>query len=123
MVFCKASVKVLGRRRGEKNLFWLSGLPVKSRLDFSANADIMSDMKTFTVRQLDREPGAVLDAADSDGAVRVKRRDGRSYSIQPEARSARIKELPDFLGRIKRIFPKPVSKSQAQEFDKLIAGE
>lgn len=92
-------------------------------MTFSSNADIMSDMKTFTVRQLDREPGAVLDAADAEGAVRVKRRDGRSYSIQPESRSARIKELPDFLARIKRIFPNPVSKSQAQAFDKLIAGE
>src|SRR5207247_8505454 len=50
------------------------------------NADIMSDMKTFTVRELDREPAAVLDAADRDGVVRVKRRDGRMYSIQPETR-------------------------------------
>ena len=83
----------------------------------------MSDMRTFTVRELDREPAAVLDAADRDGAVRIKRRDGRSYSIQPEARPARVTQLPDFRARIARIFPKPISKSQAQLFDKLLAGE
>src|SRR5262245_8716327 len=40
---------------------------IPSWLDFAANADIMSDMKTFTVRELDREPATVLDAADKDG--------------------------------------------------------
>ena len=83
----------------------------------------MSDMKTFTVRQLDREPSAVLDAADKDGVVRIKRRDGRLYSIQPEVRSGRITELPDFRARIKKIFPKPISRAQARMFDKLVAGE
>ena len=29
----------------------------------------MSDMKTFTVRQLDRETARVLDSCDADGAV------------------------------------------------------
>jgi hypothetical protein len=92
-------------------------------LDFSANADIMSDMKTFTVRELDREPAVVLDAADREGVVRIKRRDGRSYSIQPEAQPSHISGLPDFRARIRKIFPKPISKSQAQKFDELLAGE
>lgn len=83
----------------------------------------MSDMKTFTVRELDREPAEVLDAADRDGSVRVKRRDGRVYTIRPDPTAARITELPDFRARIKKIFPKPVSKAQARLFDKLIAGE
>ena len=84
----------------------------------------MSDMKTFTVRELDREPSAVLDAADRDGAVRIKRRDGRLYSVQPVASApARITSLPDFAARRKAIFSKPLSASQARLFDKLIAGE
>jgi len=83
----------------------------------------MSDMKTFTVRELDREPTMVLDAADKDGVVRIKRRNGKSYSIQPESRPSRVTELPDFHARIKKIFPKPISKSQAHKFDKLLAGE
>jgi hypothetical protein len=40
-------------------------------LTASSNADIMPDMKTFTVRDLDREPSVVLDAADRHGAVRI----------------------------------------------------
>jgi hypothetical protein len=84
----------------------------------------MSDMKTFTVRQLDREPALVLDAADREGAVRIKRRDGRVYSLQPVlAASARIASLPDFAARRKAIFPKPIPVSQVRRVDKLIAGE
>lgn len=83
----------------------------------------MSDMKTFTVRDLDREPAAVLDAADREGAVRVRRRDGRTYSVKPEATAKKITALPDFRARIKMIFPKPIPKSQAAAVDRLIAGE
>ena len=84
----------------------------------------MSDMKTFTVRELDREPAVVLDAADRDGAVHIKRRDGRVYSLQPVlAASARITSLPDFAARRKAIFPKPIPVSQVRMVDKLIAGE
>ena len=92
-------------------------------MTFYPNADIMSDMKMFTVRELDREPAAVLDAADREGFARVKRRDGRVYTIRPDPTAARITELPDFRARIKKIFPKPISKAQARLFDKLIAGE
>ncbi|HEX4998571.1 MAG TPA: hypothetical protein VFY29_10100 [Terriglobia bacterium] len=81
-------------------------------------------MKTFTVRDLDREPAAVLDAADRDGAVRVKRRDGRTYSIRPVGSgSDRITALPDFAARRKAIFPKRIPAAQVRRVDKLIAGE
>ena len=83
----------------------------------------MSDMKTFTVRQLDREPAVVLDAADKDGVVRIKRRDGRVYSVQPVAISVKITSLPDFAARRKAIFAKPIPASQVRLVDKLIAGE
>jgi len=88
------------------------------------NADIMSDMKTFTIRDLDREPSTVLDAADRDGAARVKRRDGRTYSVRPEGNaSAKMLSLPDFAKRRKAIFAKPISARQVRRVDKLIAGE
>lgn len=84
----------------------------------------MSDMKTFTVRDLDREPAAVLDAADRDGAARVKRRDGRTYSIRPEtAALTKIISLPDFAARRKAIFSKTIPAARARQVDKLIAGE
>ena len=93
------------------------------RLDFSMNADIMSDMKMFTVRQLDREPAAVLDAADKEGVVRIKRRDGRVYSLQPEKIEKRITSVPDFRARARKIFPRPIPASQVAVVDRLIAGE
>jgi len=83
----------------------------------------MSDMKIFTVRELDREPGTVLDAADKEGIARVKRRDGRIYTISPEATSKKISVLPDFRARIKKIFPQGISKAEARLFDRLLAGE
>jgi hypothetical protein len=83
----------------------------------------MSDMKTFTVRELDREPASVLDAADKDGEVEIRRRDGRLYALRPKSSGDRIISLPDFRARIKMIFPKPIPKSQAKMFDKLVAGE
>ena len=92
-------------------------------LDFLANADIMSDMKTFTVRELDREPAAVLDAADKEGVVRIKRRDGRSYSLQPDGGRKRITALPDFAARRNAIFSRMIPASQVRLVDKAIAGE
>lgn len=84
----------------------------------------MSDMKTFTVRDLDREPSVVLDVADRDGVVRIKRRDGRSYSVRPEGRaSTKITSLPDLAGRRKAIFSKPIPAAHVRRVDKLIAGE
>jgi hypothetical protein len=83
----------------------------------------MSDMKIFTVRDLDREPSAVLDAADRYGVVRIKRRDGRIYCIRPERAAAKITSLPDHAKRRKAIFPKPVPPGHVRKVDKLIAGE
>lgn len=80
-------------------------------------------MKTFTVRELDREPAVVLNAADKEGSVRVKRRDGRSYSIQRESAPHKMGPLPDFAARRRAIFPKAIPAAQARLVDKLIAGE
>jgi antitoxin component of MazEF toxin-antitoxin module len=43
-------------------------------------------MKTFTLRDLGRRASALLDVCDSEGTVRIQRRDGRQYIISPEAR-------------------------------------
>jgi hypothetical protein len=80
-------------------------------------------MKIFTVRQLDREPATVLDAADKEGIVHIRRRDGRIYSVQPEARTQRVVKLPDFRARRRAIFSRPIPATQVAIVDKLIAGE
>lgn len=82
----------------------------------------MSVMKTFTVRDLDREPSAVLDACDREGAVRIRRRDGRAYTVRPDA-PGRITAIPDFRARLAKLFPKPIPAAQSRLVDKLIAGE
>jgi hypothetical protein len=92
-------------------------------LTFVTDADIMSVMKTFTVRELDREPAAVLDACDREGAVRIRRRNGRTYTLRPEAGPGRITALPDFRARTLKIFPKPIPAAQSRLADKLLAGE
>ncbi len=83
----------------------------------------MSDMKTFTVRELDRKPATVLDAADADGEVEIRRRNGRMYALQPKAACDRITSLPDFRARLKRIFPRQIPRKISIEVDRLIAGE
>ena len=97
------------------------------RLTTKANADMMSDMKTFTVRELDREPSRVLDTCDAEGAVRIRRRDGRAYALIPEQPapqktdgSAWIKERRK---RLNETFPVALTKKQARELDRLIAGK
>jgi hypothetical protein len=83
----------------------------------------MSALKTFTVRELDREPAAVLDTCDRDGAVRVRRRNGRTYTIRADTGPDRITALPDFQARTARVFPKVLTPEQTRRADKLLAGE
>jgi hypothetical protein len=87
------------------------------------NADKLSDMKTFTVRELDREPATVLDACDREGAVRIRRRNGRTYTLRPDEGPERITALPDFRARIAKVFPKRLTAEQTRLADKLLAGE
>lgn len=84
----------------------------------------MSDMKTYTVRDLDRRPGEVLDACDVHGQARIRRRDGRSYVLTSErAGRARIGELPDFASRRKKLLPRPLPRAFARKLDEALAGE
>jgi hypothetical protein len=86
-------------------------------------SDILSDMKSFTVRDLDREPGVVLDECDREGAVQIRRRNGRTYTIRADAGPERMTNVPDFRARLEKIFPQVIPASQSRLVDKLIAGE
>ena len=84
-------------------------------------------MKTFTVRDLDRKPGEVLDACDREGTVRIQRRDGRRYTVRPDGGASQ--KVPwrswyaEHAARMKRIFPKPIPQEQVEAVDKMIRGE
>lgn len=99
------------------------------RLTKKANADMMSDMKTFTVRELDREPSRILDTCDAEGAVQIRRRDGRVYMMQPKtpapAKGSSREWIEERRRRRKEIFgDQPImTRKQAAEFDRMIAGE
>ena len=85
---------------------------------------MMSDMKTFTVRELDRTPAVVLAACDRDGETRIRHRDGRAYRLRPEVAPLRvITALPDFAARRRQLFPKPLTKMQARRVDQILRGE
>ena len=92
------------------------------------SADILTDMKTYSVRDLDRQPTTVLDVCDRDGAVQIRRRTGRTYTLQADASARRkltLKEwLDDLQQKRRRLFPKPVlTRKQAREFDRWLANE
>jgi hypothetical protein len=83
-------------------------------------------MKTFTVRQLDRETAKVMQACDNYGAVRIKRRDGRTYTLAADNRKKEktVINPPDIMARLRKNFGDMViSKEQSDFVDKLIAGE
>ena len=81
-------------------------------------------MKTFTVRDLDRNPGAVLDICDANGEARIRRRDGRTYLIRAEdSPQAAIAMLPDFAARRRAYMKTPLPRSFARKFDQALAGE
>jgi hypothetical protein len=85
---------------------------------------MMSDMKTFTVRDLDRAPGDVLEACRIDGKVRVRERGGQTYLITPEqSPTRRITSLPNFAARRAALLAKPLSREFARKFDQALAGE
>lgn len=87
----------------------------------------MSDMKTFTARDLNRSPAKVLAAADRDGVARVRSRNGRTYSVKPEAPASGKVDWDAFVARrraaLKRLKMPPISNAAAAELDRLIAGE
>ena len=85
----------------------------------------MSDMKTFTVRDLDRRPSDVLNACDSEGAVRIRRRDGRSYTLRSDLNGSFSwgEWLAERQRKSKELFRKPLTKKEAREFDRLIRSD
>ena len=45
-------------------------------------------MKVYTYSEARQQLASLLDAAQRDGAVRIRRKDGRSFILQPEISTA-----------------------------------
>ena len=51
-------------------------------------------MKEVTVSQMRQRIDALLERAEREGAVRIRRRDGRTFVLQPEAATASPLDVP-----------------------------
>jgi hypothetical protein len=80
-------------------------------------------ISTFTVRDLNRTPRKVLDAADRLGIVEVHSRDARFYSIVPRKHKHAAFLFPDFAARRKASGMKMMTRRQSKALDRLMAGE
>lgn len=84
-------------------------------------------MKTFTVRQLDRETARVMEACDTYGEVKIRRRDGRTYTIKADQKTnSNFRDwLEDTRRRTKEIFGdvRPMTKKEMREFQKLLRSD
>lgn len=90
-------------------------------------SDMVVGVKTFTVRDLDRNPASVLAAADRDGVACVRSRTGRRYSLRPETNTAPRVDWAAFASRRRaaletRNLPH-IDRSSAREIDRLLAGD
>ena len=82
---------------------------------------------TFTVRDLNRQPAAILRACDELGAVRIRTRDGRAYELRNvqaavRAPGARI-DFDAHWRRLREAGCRPPAASETERIHRIIAGE
>jgi hypothetical protein len=56
-------------------------------------------MKSYTFSEARQNFAAILEQARRDGAVRIQRRDGQSFVLQPESRTASPLDIPGITPR------------------------
>ena len=87
----------------------------------------MSDMRTFTARELDRQTTKVLNTCDRDGAVHIRRRNGRTYTLHPDTAKRNETAWSNWWDErqkwIKQVCPQRLTRRQTQAVDRMIAGE
>lgn len=91
---------------------------------------LQSPGNTFTLRDLNRQPAKVLAACDTYGTVRIRTRDGRSYSLKSETTSAKSSVVESLLKRRQRFREQlraagfaPPTQDEMDRIHRVIAGE
>jgi len=88
---------------------------------------MMSDMDTFTLRDLNRQPAKVLKTCDLAGEVRIRTRSGKVYSLKAESAPAKPNQpYPNFAERRKKLMDlglRPLNKTETEEFTRWLRGE
>ena len=87
--------------------------------------------QAFTLRDLNRQPAKVLAACDLQGAVRIRTRDGRSYSLKREVSDpTRTAQVESLVARRQRLRERlraagfvPPSPAEIERINRIIAGE
>lgn len=87
--------------------------------------------RSFTLRDLNRQPAKVLAACDRHGVVRIRTRDGRAYRLKPEGeepeRTAQVESLPARRQRLRAQLRAagfvPPSPDEFERINRLIAGD
>lgn len=87
---------------------------------------------TFTVRDMNRQPQALLTAAKKYGQVTIRSRSGGNFVLKPEdsTPNKRVQEAEAFMER-QRVFREkmrsmgfvPFSKADSEKISRMIAGE
>ena len=82
---------------------------------------------TFTVRDLNRQPAAILTACDQLGSVRIRTRDGRTYELRNEkpavCGSRAGIDFPALWRRMRVAGCVPPSAAETERIHRIIAGE
>ncbi len=90
-----------------------------------------SAARSFTLRDLNRQPAKVLAACDLHGTVCIRTRDGRSYSLKTEtpepSRTAQVDSLVERRQRLRQRLRAagfvPPSGAEVERINRIIAGE
>jgi hypothetical protein len=111
----------------------MSDMKTKTAAKKSAKVRTQASMRsTFTVRDMNREPQALLTAAKKFGQITIRSRSGGNFVLKPEdpTPNERVQQAEAFIERQKAYREKlramgfiPFSKDDSEKIARMIAGE
>lgn len=85
---------------------------------------------TVSVRDLNRQPAAVLKMCDDAGEVSIRARNGRAYVLRPQSPAPAIVRPDSFAERqrayrdaLRKLGVRPATREETERIHRIIAGE
>jgi antitoxin Phd len=75
-------------------------------------------MKEYTYSEARQRLASILDRARREGSVRIRRRDGQKFILQPETQSKSPLDVPGIKTGVKREEIVEIIRSSRRSFDK-----
>ena len=75
-------------------------------------------MKEYTYSEARQRLASILDRARREGSVRIRRRDGQKFILQPETQSKSPLDIPGIKTGLKREEIVEIIRSSRRSFDK-----